>query len=170
METATKCSICNAPKAPKNCSLCQASICKNCQIQLRSDAFLYRYPLPEKLSHLNYCARCYDEHVAAELAHYEVLAEQAKNVYFLTDSYLGYVRVLQSHTERISIPDCDDRREIILKMAYQAAELGYNALIKSRVESRSVNIDGYHSSRWKASALPAKIDEVQLERSSLRRI
>jgi hypothetical protein len=171
VEAAKTCAVCGGPKAPKTCGLCEASICKTCQEILGSEAFLYMNPIPENLRHVSYCVRCYDEQVAAPLAAYEAMADKARNVYFLTQDYKGYVRIMSRHKIRISIDDCDDRRETILKLAYRAAELGFNAIIQSRVESVCVNAPGgYQSSRWKASALPAIIDGEQLERSSLLRL
>jgi hypothetical protein len=169
METAS-CALCQNPKATKTCGLCQAQICKSCQELPPPHAFLYLRSIPEKLDHPSYCYKCFEEHVASELAAYEVMAEKAKNVYFLTQDYRGYVRVLRRHTTRVAVEDCDDRREIILKMAYMAAELGFNSIIQSKVECSSVYNHGYESSRWRASALPALIDAEQLERSSLQRI
>jgi len=171
MDSPNVCAICTTAKATAHCGLCQSLVCKSCQDELGQDAFLYQEKIPEKLTHAAYCWRCFNEHVAPELTAYEAMAEKAKNVYFLTADYKGYVRILGKHKGRISIPDCADRREIILKMAFIAAELGFNAIIQSKVESMTVPKGGGHySSRWKASSLPALIDGVQLERSSLMRL
>ncbi len=165
-----KCGVCLTAKSIKTCGLCQVHVCKKCLETPAGDAFLYLKKIPVELNHTCYCIHCWDAKVVPALADYELMAEKARNVYFLTEDYRGYVRVLRKHTKRVDIEDCDDRREIILKMAYMAAELGFNAIIQSRVESASVYINSYHSSRWKASALPAIIDGEQLERSSLLRI
>lgn len=127
--------------------------------------------IPALLRHENYCLKCFDLHVAPEKIKYNVLMEKAKDVYFLTKAYNGYVRVLRRHTTRVQVPKCDDRRETIVRLAFFAAELGMNAVILSEVESaKARDRDGYQSTIWSGSALPALIDGEQLERSSLRRV
>lgn len=127
-------------------------------------------PIPRELAVRLYCPPCFDEKIAAPLAKYEELLEKAKDIYFLSRDYPGYVRVLRRHTKRVQVPDCDDRRETILRMAYVAAELGMNAIIEATVESKKVRINKYKTHRWSGSAMPALIDGDQLERTSLKRL
>jgi len=164
------CAVCQKPKAPKTCELCHASICKSCQETLPADAFLYQAKRAPYLEHKSYCVRCYDEQVVPALHAYEEMSEKAKDVYYLSKAYPGYIRVLQRHTRRVEVPDCDDRRETILRMAFMAAEMGFNAIIEAEVESFKTRYHAYQSARWKGSAMPAKIDGEHLELTSLRRI
>ncbi|MEO5668817.1 MAG: hypothetical protein ABIR96_12215, partial [Bdellovibrionota bacterium] len=167
----TVCAVCNGPKATKTCRLCEAMVCKKCIETLGTDAFVLLPKIPIELSHSMYCARCYDTHVAAPFAAYEEIAAKAEGVYFVTRDYNGYVHVIERHTTRVSVEICEDRRITILKMAYLAAQLGFNAIIDAKVQSFSYNLEGgYQSARWKGSSLPAKIDGAQLERTSLMRI
>jgi hypothetical protein len=171
-ETPKQCQVCLSAKATSSCGLCSCSVCKKCRVALDPEAFLYMPKIPAALSHANYCVPCYDTQVAPARSDYEVLAEKAKDIYFLTKAYPGYIRVLRRHTRRVVIEDCADRRDTILSMAYQAAQLGMNALIESEVESfntRKGHSRGYQSARWKGSAMPALVDGDQLERTSLRR-
>lgn len=170
MSDSSNCAICLKPKAPKSCELCEASICKSCQETLPADAFLYQAKRPLALTHSSYCLKCYDEHVAPALSKYEIMSEKAKDVYYLSRAYPGYIRVIQRHTRRVEVTECDDRRETILRMAFVAAELGFNAIIEAEVESFKTRNHAYQSARWKGSALPAKIDGDHLELTSLRRI
>ena len=126
--------------------------------------------IPKELTLGNYCPLCFQEKIAPQKAHYDDLMEKAKDVYFLTKAYPGYVRVLQRHTKRVSVEKCDDRRETIMRLAFFAAELGFNAVIESEVNSSKSRNSGYQSSIWIGSAMPANIDGDQLERSSLRRL
>jgi uncharacterized protein YbjQ (UPF0145 family) len=126
--------------------------------------------IPDVLRQGNVCPACFDQQVRPHQLRMEELLEKAKDVYFLTKAYPGYVRVIQKHTKRVSIDDCDDRRETIVRLAFFAAELGCNAIIEAEVDSKKVSMGKYQSSRWFGSAMPAKIDGEQLERSSLRRI
>ena len=137
---------------------------------MESEAFTYMSKVPADLAHARYCPRCYDAKIAQAVIDYEAMVEKAKDVYFLTKAYPGYVRVLRKHTKRVVVEDCADRRDTIVRMAFFAAELGFNAIIEAEVESFKTRSHGYLSSRWKGSAMPAQIDGEQLERASLRRL
>lgn len=164
------CVICESDKRLKDCELCGAAVCKNHVQSLTPDTFAYLTKVPEKLSHAHYCPNCFDAQVAPELASYQETVERAKEIVYLSKDYPGYVRVLRRHTKRVTIEKCDDRRETILRMAFVAAQLKFNALIEAEVESAKIRMGGYQSTAWRGSAMPALIDLDQLERSSLKRI
>ncbi len=168
--SATPCSRCSEPQAAFHCGLCGVAICKACREYVDPTIFSYFLKKPAELAKSDYCHGCYDAKVAPRRAEYEALLEKAEDIYFLTKNYPGYVRVLRRHTKRVVVPECADRRETILRMAFVAAELGFNAIIEADVESQKVRNGGFQSSVWKGSAMPALIDGDQLERSSLRRI
>jgi len=171
MSSPTVCCMCSSPKAPKTCGICGSAVCKKCMETLKSDAFVLLPKVPDELNHPTYCGRCYDAIVAEPMAKYLAIAEKAEAVYFVTRDYNGYVHVIDRHPVRVSVEICEDRRVTILRMAYMAAELGYNAIIDAQVRSFSNNLGGgYQSAKWKGSAVPAKIDGTQLERTSLMRI
>jgi uncharacterized protein YbjQ (UPF0145 family) len=164
------CSSCQAVKAPFTCGLCQGALCKSCVQDVDTHSFSYMSKIPKELTQGNVCPTCFDTKVLPHKLKFEETLEKAKDVFFLTKSYKGYVRVLGKHTKRVAVPDCDDRRETIVRLAYFAAELGFNAIIDAEVESKKVVKGKYQSSRWSGSAMPALVDGEQLERSSLRRI
>jgi hypothetical protein len=174
-DTNPTCIVCQSKKVTTaTCGLCQGALCKTHKVSLGATAFLLLEKIPAPLAHAHYCASCYDTQVAPALATYDEMAEKANDIYFITKNYTGYVHVQRRHTKRVLVKDCADRRETILRMAFQAAELGMNALIESEVESFNTRKDGkpggYQSARWKGSAMPAQINGEQLERASLRRI
>ncbi len=126
--------------------------------------------VPAELSKGTYCLHCFDATVLPKQKEYQDKLERAEDIYFLTKAYPGYVRVLKRHTKRVQVEACNDRRETILRMAFFAVELGFNAIIEADVKSQKTRNHGHQSSLWSGSAMPAQIDGEQLERSSLRRI
>ncbi len=170
MSTATQCEICLQKKAQHSCELCEKSVCKNCKEDLDSFTFSFLTKVPAELSKSLYCLHCYDSVVGPARQEYDDKLKQAEEIYFLTKAYPGYVRVLKRHTKRVEILDCDDRRETILRMAFMAVELGFNAIIEADVKSHKARKGGYQTSRWVGSAMPANVDAAQLERASLKRI
>jgi hypothetical protein len=170
MSEVQNCASCGAVKASFNCGLCQKNLCKNCVQEVDSHAFSFFSKIPEELKKGNICPTCFEDKILPHKKRFDELLEKANDIYFLTKSYKGYVRVHNKHSKRVIVADCDDRRETIVRLAFFAAELGFNAIIDSEVESKKVRMGKYQSTRWYGSALPAKIDGEQLERSSLRRI
>ncbi len=170
MVTSNQCVICESKKGLEPCGLCGSHSCKAHVHDLGAEAFSFMTKIPKDLTARLYCPLCFDAKIAEPLARYEELLAKANDIYYLSRDYPGYVHVLRRHTRRVSVPDCDDRRETILRLAYVAAELGMNAIIESEVVARKDNKGKYKSHRWSGTAVPAIIDGEQLERTSLKRI
>ena len=71
-------------------------------------------------------------------------------------------------TELMSVVDlaeCPDRDETILRLAFQAAKGGFNALVQGDVTSRKVRNHGYQKSVWSGTAFAADVDEEKLNRN-----
>jgi len=170
MSKSSGCAFCGALKATHECGICGNAVCKECLQYVDTHSFSFFSKVPKELTLGNFCPPCFESKIAPQKEHYEELMEKAKDIYFLTKAYPGYIRVLQRHTKRVQVEACDDRRETIMRLAFFAAELGFNSIIEAEVESSKRRVGGYQSSTWTGSAMPAKIDGDQLERSSLRRL
>ena len=170
MESSEVCSHCSAVKAPFECGICKKALCKNCQQAVDTHAFSFLTKIPAELKLGNACPNCFEEKVLPHKIIYDETMERAKDIYFLTNNYPGYVHVLQKHNKRVIIEKCVDRREMIMRMAFFAAELGFNAIIAADINNSKIRMGKYQSSTWSGSAIPANINGEQLERSSLKRI
>lgn len=162
------CALCSSNKVAFCCENCGIDVCKSCGESLDSNDFSFFTRKPEPLSKTNWCCRCYDEHIAPIRARYDELMEKAKQTFFLTKNFRGYVKSFRRHTKRVSAGPCLDRRECILRMAFMAAELGFNSIIEAEVSSKKVRIDSYQTSSWQGSAQPADIDGERLERAAAK--
>ncbi len=162
------CSKCKEGKAVSKCGLCDSSICKACRETLSPKAFELLEKIPADLTHSAYCGACYEQKVAVELAEYERLAALAQEVYFQSNKYRGNQHILSKHSKTISIPKCDDRRQLILMLAYQAAKLNYNAIVAADIRSQRIYADGgYGHYEWSGSAVPANINGALFEASTI---
>jgi uncharacterized protein YbjQ (UPF0145 family) len=164
------CSFCEAKNAVKSCGICEKKVCKKCVVSLDRYYFSLKETVDPILTHGNYCSTCYDSFVLLEKIKYDELSMSAHEIYYLSKDYPGHVRVFQRHTKRVVVKESNDRRETILRLAYMAAELKFNAIIEAEVSSSKTRTGGYQSLIWKGSAMPAKIDAAQLEKSSLKRL
>ena len=156
------CISCRTPKISTECEICQEPICRNCVLHLKEDTFSFMPDVPEVLKKSRYCALCYDGQVAPELEKYEETLAQAKNVTFLTKSFKGHIPVLKKSKVSVKVPACEDRDELILRLAFLAAREGYNALIESEVSGKKIRNNGYQKSEWSGVGVPATIDETKL--------
>jgi hypothetical protein len=169
MTNGTTCKECNSDKRLRECVYCRQLICKNCtHFSEESDYNLY-LKIPSSVKTGSCCEECFLQNIKPELENYQSLVLQAKDVFFITKNYRGNVRIFAKHTKRVLSLECSDRREAILKLALQAAQLKFNAIIEGEIEDKKVkSAGGYQSTRWFASALPANIDGDHLELASLR--
>jgi hypothetical protein len=165
----TTCFICQNKTSICECGLCQASLCKNCRSQLSHKDFALIETKPEHLNHKAYCPTCFDEKIAPELFEYQEFEAKAYETYMLTKNYNGSVRVFSRHIKTVAVEECVDRRQMILMLAYQAARLGFNAIISTDIKSKKVfESKSYSSHVWSGSALPAQVDGERLELASLK--
>ena len=162
------CIGCGATKKLQNCEYCARPVCKNCSEFLSDDDFSFYPKAPKTIKLGAVCDECFITHVEPEKVIYDELMAKASEVYFLTKNYRGNVRISAKHTKRVSVASCLDRRETIMRLAFFAAQLGFNAILEGELVDKKIRVDGYQSTRWSGSAMPATIDGEHLERASLR--
>ncbi|NCN26945.1 hypothetical protein GW915_05160 [bacterium] len=163
------CTQCHSKKFSACCGLCEAKLCKKCRITLDFKDFLLLEEKPDYTSHPPYCPNCYDEKVYPDLLEYRQFETMANEVYFFTTNYREYIHVFSKHTKKVLVHKCDDRRQTILMLAYQAAKLGFNAIISAEIKSKKILVDqGYQSTEWSGSAMPANVDGEKLDLLALK--
>lgn len=162
------CSQCQKGKIVSECGLCQSSLCKNCRQTLNPKDFSLLEKIPVEYTHAAYCGACFDQKVNPALLEYQQFETQAQNIYFQSNKYRGNPHVINKYTKTISIAKCDDRRQLILMLAYQAAKLNYNAIIAADIRSKRIYADGgYGHYEWSGSAIPANINGALFEASTI---
>lgn len=154
--TETFCSSCRNPKVSKNpfhCGLCNSLLCKECIRTVDDGVFSFLKEIPEELAHATYCNPCYDAKVAPALESYEDTMARAREVVI----YFKNERNLPPHrraNKPVSVKDCPDRKEAILRLAFFAAERGCNALMNIDLHSEKIQIAGYQKTHWSGTAYP----------------
>lgn len=164
------CASCLQPKSSlKNklsCGLCSCRLCKDCAQFHDPDFFSFMGSPPEELCKNAYCAPCFEAKVApAKAAHAEML-ERAKKIYVFEKKH--HIPLIQRSKQQVSVRDCPDREEALLRLGFFAAEQGFNALVESKLVSEKVFVNGYQSLNWSGSAYPAQIRAESLEENRLR--
>ena len=148
-----------AKKGLKNtsrCGICQQMSCKDCTQFLDADAFSFLAQVSEDLQHRTYCRACYDEKVAPELAIYAQAMERAAQIFVFYKKH-EYLQVIRRSKKIISVRDCKDKRDVLLRLAFVAAQQSYNALVDVELIPEKVQISGYQTTNWTGTGFPADV-------------
>ncbi len=156
------CNLCQLPKAHFECGLCQKIVCKKCSNKLWDTSFAYCNPLPPALSHRLYCGVCFDETVAPALASYEAAVEKARFVNVFYKGQGEETRKMRRLEKPLKIEKCKERSEVLLRLAFKAAEAGFNCLLDVHITSEKVRAGSYQSTLWTGTGVPLSVDEASL--------
>ncbi len=152
------CSVCQLPRATVECGVCESALCKGCESFLEPDHFSFWAVVPEELKLVHYCPDCFEQTVVPAQTKYEEIMAAARevNIFFIADRNLP--RVLKKAKNPISVQDCKDRDETILRLGFMAAELGFNSVIKVDVTAKQIRNLAYQTSSWQGTGMPVDID------------
>lgn len=117
---------------------------------------------PEFLSHAAFCSTCYTEKVSPEQAKYEALIETAKNILVFEITQGKETRLIKRKEAKITVNDCPDRDETMLRLAFQAAEKGFNAIIDVDIKAKKVKEGKYQHTMYSGTAIPAHVTDNKL--------
>jgi hypothetical protein len=151
------CKTCRKPKANYECGLCQENTCKS-HTQFISDAFSFKVKIPQELSHNTYCANCFDEKVAGPLSDYESMMEKAKEVMMFTKDQTKLTGHLKRKEDPLIVENCEDEEEVILRLAFLAAEKGFNCILDVNIKNKKIVVGSHKKTIFTATAIPITID------------
>ncbi len=157
-ETMTLCKTCRKPKAPYECGLCHANMCKSCTQFLTENFASLRKPVPESLRHNSYCMNCFDDQVAAPLADYTDKMERAKDIILYSKEQSKLTRLVKRKDELYKVENCEDEQEAIMKMSFYAVEDGFNCLVDLQIQTKKIIVGSHKKTIFGATAYPVTID------------
>lgn len=156
------CRSCRSPKATLACELCHDPLCKACDRFLDADTFSFLNEKPAELSHSHYCPACHQTQIEPALESYDETMERARNTFIFYTTQRKPAPVLRKSKEPVRVASCPDRDETILRLAFRAAEQGFNAVIETDLVSQKIRDAGYQKTAWSGTGIPAEIDETRL--------
>lgn len=155
----TLCVFCQKPTG-LNCSHCHCSVCKYCAQFVDEDSFAF---LPsQQAEEKTYCNPCFENSVATELAAYNETLERAKEVFVFLKNQSKETRLLKRKEKPVSVSNCSDHDETILRLAFLAAQANYNAIVDVNLSSEKIKNGSYQTTRWSGTAIPVQIDPSRL--------
>ena len=160
----SECYSCRKPKAPFECEVCHEQFCKNCSQILDEAVFKFLPEKPPALSHSIYCGGCFDQEVAPQLVEYTLAVESAKEAFVFFKTGKRRIPLIRRGKTAYRIQNCQDRDETIFRLAFLAVKDGFNAITEVEVTSKKVRNEGYQTSTWSGSAMPAEVDAEKMDR------
>jgi len=162
MSEVSACETCGKSKAPLQCGVCQVSLCKKCAQFLEEGSFEFLRRVPQILLHTVYCGPCFDQHVSPELHNYQELMAAAKEIAIFYNDQRRETRLVPRLEDPYSVADCADEREVLMRMAFWAAQAGFNSVIDVEVVAKKNKVPGSQRMIWSGSGLPAQVDFARL--------
>ncbi len=159
------CKTCRKPKANFDCGICHEHTCKSCTQFLAEGTFSFLPKIPTELTFSSYCVNCFDDKVSVPLADYEALMEKAKNVMMFTKDQTKMTGHLKRKEDPISIQDCEDEEEVILRLAFLAAKEGFNCILDVNIKSRKIISGSHKKTIFSATAIPITIEPSAVRES-----
>lgn len=156
------CKTCFKPKANFECGICHEHMCKAHTQFINEDTFSFLRKIPQDLTHPTYCVNCYDDKVAGPLAEYEATMEQAKEVMMFTKDQTKLTGHLQRKEPLISIENCEDEQEAILRLAFIAAQDGFNCILDVNIKTKKIIVGSHKKTIFSATAIPITIDPKEV--------
>jgi hypothetical protein len=146
------------------CLICASALHKDEVRFVDDNTFPFLSRPPAGLATGSYCLACFDAQVGPELERHHLKMEQAKNVNVFYASQSKESRFIRRTEKLIRVENCQDPQEVILHLAFLAAQADKNTLVDVDLKSVKVRNGSWQSSLWSGQAIPADIDERSLNR------
>jgi hypothetical protein len=161
----TECLSCRKREGTYRCVACENPVCKPCSETLSDPLFVSLEEIPAELVAGRFCGHCFDQEMAPKIAAYETVMEAAKQVFIFFKTQKKHIPLIRKSKTMVSVAECIDRDETILRLAYYAAKEDYNAVIDVDVSAKKINDGGSNkTATWKGTGYPALVDGEKIER------
>lgn len=158
----TSCAICQKPKAPYQCGVCACTLCKKCVRFLDEEQFSFFKEPPDVLTKGYFCNPCYSEKVEPEISRYDEIMARAKVVFVFNTEQGKETRLFSRLEPAITVSECPDHNETVLRLAFLAAQAGFNGLIDMKLSSEKIRNGSFQKLKWNGTAVPTHIDGEKL--------
>jgi hypothetical protein len=162
------CSTCSKSKTPHNCGICHQAICKQCTHFVDGDTFAFAVTPPPHLKLGLYCSPCFDHIVVPEIEKYEQTVESAKQIVVYGKNQGKETRFFRRAQETYEVVTCEDRSEVVIRLAFMAVVANYNAIIDVNITSVKVTDGSYQKQVWSGTAKPANVNTSKLNQPSFQ--
>lgn len=153
-----------ADQTPFQCQKCECPLRKGEVEFVDENTFSFLSAPPTGVELGSYCIQCFDAHVRPEVDKYNEKLELAKNVNVFYSSQSKESRFVRRIEKPIKVEKCQDKDEAVLRLAFLAVQQNKNSIVDVDLNSIKVRNGSWQSSLWSGRAIPADIDERNLQR------
>ncbi|MFN3696374.1 MAG: hypothetical protein ACK4VO_02940 [Pseudobdellovibrio sp.] len=158
----TVCPFCQKSKNLQSCEACHEIVCKNCAQFVSEATFKFSQTLLQKKFHQVYCPTCFNNEVADHVNQYENTVEKAKEIAVFDISQSKETRLIKRLEKAFKLENETDEEDAIMKLAYLAAEKGFNAIIDVDIKPTKVRDGSYQTTIYTCTAIPAQVTDRKL--------
>lgn len=108
-----------------------------------------------------FCPLCFNEKAEPILIEYQDILERAKSVDVFDKDQGTETRLIKRTEKPLRIVDCSDRKETLMRLAFIAAQKGFDTLVDTNITSRKVTNGRYKKLVWSGTAVPVTKKEKQ---------
>jgi len=148
------CQTCLKNKTVLRCGECVEPICKTCAYFIDDTVFEYMEFLPDNVKDKTFCGSCYHRTADPILESHRAYLETAKNINVYTSIQGNETGLIKRIEKPIMIKDCVDREETLMRMAFQAAKMGYDTLVDVDIKSSKTGKGTYKKLIWTGRGVP----------------
>lgn len=160
----TGCSVCLKPKAPYQCGICDCTLCKKCARFIDPEDYTFYRKVPEVLTKGIYCNPCFDSQVQPEIDKFDDIMARAAEVYIFDTTQGKETRLYKRDETPLKVVHCDDEKETVMRLAFMAAQKGYNGIVDMDVSYEKIKSGAYQIMKWNGTAVPTQVDEAKINR------
>ncbi|QDK47021.1 hypothetical protein DOM22_18580 [Bdellovibrio sp. ZAP7] len=154
----TNCCVCQKPKANLECGICHEHVCKKCAQFVDEGTFSFYKVIPAPLDKSVFCGPCFDREIAPALEDYEQKMKKAKGISIFMKEDSKLTQMFSRKENAIEIKECDDREELVMRMAFLTVIAGFNALVDVEIKSEKVRPGGkYQYTKWSGKGIPTLV-------------
>ncbi|MGZ3724023.1 MAG: hypothetical protein ACXVA9_13865 [Bdellovibrionales bacterium] len=160
----SECITCKNQKAPLTCGVCAAHVCKACAQFASEESVALMEVIPAHYELGAFCQDCFDQTIAPEIAVYNEVLERAEKVDIFYKTQSKESRFIRRTEKAIKVKACVDKDTAVMKLAFIAAQKGFNILVDVETDHDKIRMAGWQTSTCDGSAIPGYIDPDKLKR------
>lgn len=110
--------------------------------------------LPETLKDGIFCPACFHAHAEPVLDQYREHLEKARQVNTYDISQGNETSRIRRIEKPIKVENCGDKKEALMKLAFLAAQKGFDTLVDVDIQQEKVGTGTYKKLIWHGKAVP----------------
>ena len=141
-------------KTSLTCKSCEKYTCKECSCFVAEEDFDYFKEIPDELKSGVYCPSCYSDGIESHVQNYQEIMRKAEDVDVFTKIQTAETRLIRKIAKKISVTDCGDKEEALMRLAFLAASNGYGTIVNVDLVPNKVGSGSYKKQIWAGSGFP----------------